>query len=133
MSVLAPVDLVFDFGLLYTYSMSDSNEIRKNVLRGGFVKNLIVWEPFNGKLRVFFSSTFTDTHRERNRIQQKILKDLQPIARSKKIPVTLVDMRYGVKDENTLAHQTWIACSNEIERCRLESSGIFFVCLQGNK
>eukprot|EP01038_Epipyxis_sp_PR26KG_P015326 gene15326-20654_t len=42
-------------------------------------------------------------------------------------------MRYGVKDENTLAHQTWIACSNEIERCRLESSGIVFVSLQGNK
>ena len=113
--------------------MSRKCELRKNALRGDFLKDSSLWRAYNGKLSVFFSSTFTDTHRERNLIQQSILQDLQAVARPSKIAVTLVDMRWGVKDENTSTHQTWISCSKEIERCRLESSGLFFVSLQSHK
>ena len=41
--------------------------------------------------------------------------------------------RFGVKDENTLDHMTWLACSRELERARNESMGIFFLSLQGHK
>ena len=113
--------------------MKERCAIRKNALHGDFLKDSSSWCAYNGKLNVFFSSTFTDTHCERNLIQQRILQDLQAVARPNKIAITLVDMRWGVKDENTATHQTWIACSNEIERCRLESSGLFFVSLQSHK
>ncbi len=49
------------------------------------------------------------------------------------VEVTFVDMRWGVRDENTQDHQTWIACSREIERCRDQSDGVFFISLQGDK
>ena len=42
-------------------------------------------------------------------------------------------MRWGVRDENTLDHQTWIACKQELLRCRKESVGLFFLSLQGDK
>jgi hypothetical protein len=82
---------------------------------------------------VLFSSTFTDTHRERDLLQQDILKRLQRDAEMHGVVVSFVDMRWGVKDENTLDHQTWLACSREIERCRVESDGVFFVSLQAHK
>jgi hypothetical protein len=84
---------------------------------------------------VFFSSTFTDTHQERNILQDEILKRLKEyvVSRDSNVVVSFVDMRWGVKDENTLDHQTWLACSEEIERCREESDGIFFMSLQSHK
>jgi hypothetical protein len=108
--------------------------LRRRVLEGGFSgMDSSVWVPIVGKLMVFFSSTFTDTHRERDILQKETLKKLQLHAKSENVVVSFVDMRWGVKDENTLDHQTWTACSREIERCRAESDGIFFVSLQSEK
>ena len=42
-------------------------------------------------------------------------------------------MRWGVRDENTLDHQTWVACKRELQRCYKESAGLFFLSLQGDK
>jgi len=109
-------------------------DIRKDVLRGELARHSSLrthWTPITGKLSVFFSSTFTDTHWARNILQNKTLKSLQAI--SDGVVISFVDMRFGVKDENTLDHQTWTACSKEIEMCRRESDGIFFVSLQGEK
>jgi energy-coupling factor transporter ATP-binding protein EcfA2 len=39
----------------------------------------------------------------------------------------------GVRDENTKDQNTWIACRNEIERCKNYSDGLFFLSLQGDK
>eukprot|EP01038_Epipyxis_sp_PR26KG_P008442 gene8442-11420_t len=104
-----------------------------NALCGGFMEDDQSWKPFDGRLSVFFSSTFTDTHIERNILQKNVLSNLQMVARPNKIPIMLVDMRWGVKDESTLNHQTWIECSKEIERCRNESTNLFFVSLQSQK
>ncbi len=92
-----------------------------------------LWRPLKSKLMVFFSSTFTDTHRERDILQNEVLPSLRKQAGPEGVEVTFVDMRWGVRDENTLDHQTWMACSREIERCRDESDGIFFISLQGDK
>ena len=47
--------------------------------------------------------------------------------------IIFVDMRWGVRDENTLEHRTWIECARELDRCMEESSGVFFLSLQSYK
>lgn len=90
------------------------------------------WIPSNSLL-VFVSSTFTDTHAERNLLVEVILPQLQQQAKADDVVVNFVDMRYGVRDENTLDHKTWFYCAKELERCRSESAGMFFLSLQGDK
>ena len=60
------------------------------------------------KLTIFFSSTFTDSHGERNIIMEELLPELQSRAKVHGVFVTFVDMRFGVKDENTKDHMTWL-------------------------
>ena len=84
-------------------------------------------------MMAFVSSTFTDTHAERNILLENVLPDLRDIARPYGIEINFVDMRWGVRNENTLDHMTWIACRRELERCRNESVGIFFLSLQSMK
>jgi hypothetical protein len=96
---------------------------------------LSTWEPPSTKMLIFVSSTFTDTQVERDILMRKIQPLLRARAAGHGIEVTFVDMRFGVKDENTLDHMTWIACRNELERCRAVSSGegVFFISLQAEK
>ena len=42
-------------------------------------------------------------------------------------------MRWGVRDENTSDHKTWIECANGIAWCKEESAGVCFLSLQGDK
>ena len=42
-------------------------------------------------------------------------------------------MRWGVKDENTLDHKTWIECAKGVQWCKESSVGIAFMSLQGDK
>jgi hypothetical protein len=47
--------------------------------------------------------------------------------------VSFSDMRFGVQDENTRHHETWVACKRELFRCFTKSNGIFFLSLQSEK
>jgi hypothetical protein len=67
---------------------------------------------------------------ERNILHAKILPDLQKKAILQDIQVILYDMRFGVKDENTLDHLTWISCRDAIDQCYEGSDGLFFLSLQ---
>ena len=74
------------------------------VLRGNFTAVLkdSFSKGFPRKLEVLLSSTFTDTHSERNVILKKIPRDLRTLADPYYgIEVSFVDMRYGVRDEST--------------------------------
>lgn len=93
----------------------------------------VMWASPRPQLLVFVSSTFTDTHRERNLLLEKILLDLRRQGASLGIEAVFVDMRYGVQDDNTLHHDTWVACKRELMRCYNESAGLFFLSLQGDK
>ena len=42
-------------------------------------------------------------------------------------------IRWGVPDENTDDHLTWIVCSAELQRCKRQSMGLFFLSLQSEK
>ena len=85
------------------------------------------------QLIIFVSSTFTDTHEERNILLEKVLIELRDIARPHGVEVILLDLRSGIPDENTLDHLTWIGCQRELNRCFFGSAGLFFLSLQGNK
>lgn len=66
------------------------------------------------KLKVFVSSTFTDTHLERNILLDEIVPYLKQLATPYNIQIVFVDMRYGVRDENTKDHMTWLARKSEL-------------------
>ncbi len=94
----------------------DMHRLRTAVLNGGFNcsslsdSNRTCWyEPF-WKLLVFVSSTFTDTVKERNIILEQTLKQLRHRGDLSGIQVSFVDMRWGVVDDNTLDHSTWLVC-----------------------
>jgi hypothetical protein len=71
-------------------------------------------------MTVFVSSTFLDTNLERDVLHRKIL--------------IFYDMRFGVKDENTLDHMTWVACKEAIQQCHEGSDGLFSsLSLQGDR
>jgi WD40 repeat protein len=85
------------------------------------------------KLMIFVSSTFTDTHKERNILHEKILPLLRAKVIETDVQIILYDMRFGVKDENTRNHMTWNICRDGIEQCCQESDGLFFLSLQSEK
>jgi WD40 repeat protein len=85
------------------------------------------------KLMVFVSSTFLDTNLERDILHRKILPDLQKKAQQYEVQVIFYDMRFGVKDENTRDHMTWVACKEAIEQCHVGSDGLFFLSLQADR
>ena len=91
-----------------------NNEINliKSVVTGNFRIFSIEKESIipTWKLIVFLSSTFTDTKNERNCLIDKILPKLSIEATSNEIQVIFIDMRWGIRDENTLDHKTWFEC-----------------------
>jgi hypothetical protein len=82
---------------------------------------------------VFGSSTFTDTHEERNILLSRVLLALREHGRPKGLEVIILDLRSGIPDENTLDHKTWPGCERELLRCFNGSAGLFFLSLQGDK
>ena len=111
-------------------------ESRLKVLCGEFVcssEQLKDWVMMSLDIVVFVSSTFTDTHVERNILLNVLLPELRKLGREQGVNVRFVDMRYGVKDESTLRQMTWEECVKELEKCFRESAGIAFFSLQGDK
>lgn len=51
------------------------------------------WRLPSKQILIFVSSTFTDTHLERNILAETILPNLQTLARKANMTVTLTDMR----------------------------------------
>jgi WD40 repeat protein/DNA replication protein DnaC len=84
-------------------------------------------------LMVFVSSTFDDSRMERDILHKNILPHLQAMGQQHGIQVILYDMRFGVKDENTLRHMTWVTCKEGIEQCHEGSDGLFFLSLQADR
>lgn len=86
----------------------DTCSVRLRVLCGNFNDyDTSKWRSPQWKLLVFVSSTFTDTNAERNVLMANILPSLRNAGLKVGIEVTFVDMRWGVRDENTLDHRTW--------------------------
>ena len=120
---------------LRTMMASTSEELRRHVLRGHFscLKTPSAWKTPSFKLLVFVSSTFTDTQLERDYLMDTLQFELRSVANVHEIQVILVDMRWGVRDENSCDHKTWEGCADMLHWCKEESQGLAFLSLQADK
>jgi hypothetical protein len=75
------------------------------------------------------SSTFTDTESERNLLIADVVPYLHEYARQRGFEFRLVEMRWGIREEASRAHQTSEICMAELERCQRESQGFSYVFL----
>lgn len=79
------------------------------------------------EIRVFLSSTFSDMNSERDRLV-KLFVRLRPLALSRGVNISLVDLRWGVTREEALSGKVLEICLREIDRCRP-----FFVGIVGHR
>ncbi|GMT33781.1 hypothetical protein PFISCL1PPCAC_25078, partial [Pristionchus fissidentatus] len=85
-------------------------------------------KPLSKLVRVFTSSTFTDTTVERNALMEDVYPRLKEHCREMHgLDFQVVDMRWGVRDEATDDHMTTKLCINEIGNCQRLSVGPNFV------
>jgi hypothetical protein len=111
-------------------------EARRLVLRGKFAasqEDYKKWKLPSWKLLVFISSTFTDTLEERNCLTNDVKPIVTQLGSEHDIDVVFIDMRWGIRDQNTLDHKTWEECHREIMRSQNESAGLSFISLQSHK
>uniref|UniRef100_A0A0K0EPQ8 NACHT domain-containing protein n=1 Tax=Strongyloides stercoralis TaxID=6248 RepID=A0A0K0EPQ8_STRER len=84
--------------------------------------------PTSKIVRVFTSSTFTDTSLERNMLMEEVYPNLKKYCREMHgLDFQVVDMRWGIRDEATDDHMTTKLCLNEIKNCQKISLGPNFV------
>ena len=81
----------------------------------------------NRQIRVFLSSTFSDMHAERSALV-KTFDTLKIEANKRNVNLSLVDLRWGVTDEEARSGKVISVCLNEIEH-----SHPFFIGLLGNR
>jgi hypothetical protein len=80
-------------------------------------------------LRVFLSSTFSDTMLEWRFFLQDVVPYLKVCARNRGLDFDVSDLRFGNKHEESLSLDTRLA---ELERCRNESAEVFCLVLLGD-
>ena len=122
-------------------SSAEVTALRGQVLKGAFSIDSLgydhdLWEQKPFVLMFFTSSTFTDTQRERNLLMTRIVvrsRHRLENSGTQGVSILPLDMRFGVRDENSQEHLTWIICHKELQRCSKLSSGIFFISLQSDK
>ena len=124
--------MVFDFSSFDESVLEDRFRI---VLSGLFFDaNILNGLPIpKKKLMTFISSTFTDTHIERDVLQSTLLPKLRKAGREHGIDVVMMDLCFGIPEDAIKYHTTWEDCMREVERCRQESGGLFFISLQAGK
>ncbi|XP_070554535.1 NACHT domain- and WD repeat-containing protein 1-like [Ptychodera flava] len=84
--------------------------------------------PSNARVvRIFTSSTFTDTVHERNALMERVYPRLKKFCQERGYEFQVVDMRWGIRDEATDDHMGTELCLREIEACQKLSSGPNFV------
>ncbi|EDO40517.1 predicted protein, partial [Nematostella vectensis] len=96
--------------------------------------NLEVKVPNTDKIvRIFTSSTFTDTQAERNTLMERVYPKLKEFCQEHGYEFQVVDMRWGVRDASTDDHATTELCLCELKACQKLSTGPNFVTFFGQK
>jgi hypothetical protein len=79
-------------------------------------------------VRIFLSSTFSDTHAERDYLIAYIYPKLKQYCKSEhNIDFQILDMRWGINHELTNSHMATTICLNEIKLCQNFSLGPNFI------
>jgi len=100
-----------------------------SILKGHWKQNMI--QP--NIVRVFISSTFTNTKAERDFLMRDVYPFMQELCKMLGLEFETVDMCWGVRESTTKSHNTSILCMKEIKKCLAMSLGPTFICLIGNK
>ena len=90
-------------------------------------------QPHSRLVRVFTSSTFTDTKQERNALMERVYPALKSFCHQLGYHFQVVDMRWGVRDEATNDHRTNELCLKEIVTCQKLSTGPSFITMLSHK
>ena len=111
--------------------MSFNIDIVKDILNGKYNR---IPDLRKKVIRIFFSSTFTDTNAERDYLIENIYPRLKDYCKAKHdLDFQSVDMRWGIPSDATEYHGTTELCLKEIRNCREYSLGPNFVTLIGQK
>jgi hypothetical protein len=89
--------------------------------------------PALRKVSIFVSSTFTDTQQERDHLIKNVYPGLSRYAASKGMEFVPSEMRWGIRQEASDAHETSAICMAELSRCQAESFGVNYVLILGDK
>ncbi|KAK3095848.1 hypothetical protein FSP39_019955 [Pinctada imbricata] len=84
-------------------------------------------------VRIFTSSTFTDTKYERNRLMEHAYPRMKEFCQMKGYEFQVVDMRWGIQHEAANDHSTVDLCLQELRNCQRLSTGPNFVSLLSHK
>ncbi|XP_077979004.1 NACHT and WD repeat domain-containing protein 2-like [Glandiceps talaboti] len=84
-------------------------------------------------VRVFMSSTFTDTKEERNALMYHAVPKLKRFCQEMGYEFQIVDMRWGIPDDAANDHMTAQLCLQEVRNCQMISTGPNFVTLLSHK
>lgn len=108
----------------------DLNTVR-DILNGRYNRIPDLRKKF---VRIFLSSTFTDTNAERDYLIEKIYPQLKEYCKQNyDLDFQSVDMRWGIPSDAYEYHGTTELCLNEIKNCKKFSIGPSFVTLIGQK
>lgn len=111
--------------------MSFDIEIVRNILSGKYSR---VPDLRKKVIRIFLSSTFTDTNSERDHLIETVYPRLKDYCkREHDLDFQSVDMRWGIPSDAHEYHGTTELCLNEIKNCKKYSLGPNFVTLVGQK
>ena len=83
------------------------------------------------EVRVFLSSTFADMQTERDYLLAKVFPELRRICREREVTLTEIDLRWGVREEDSRNGLTVEICLQEIDRCRTHPP--FFIGMMGER
>ena len=72
-------------------------------------------------LKVFVSSTFSDTKAERNYLMREVYPRIRQFCSSIGIDFSVVDFRWGIRDQVSNDHLTTEICLAEIDKCYKQS------------
>ncbi|KAH9502559.1 hypothetical protein Btru_068995 [Bulinus truncatus] len=84
-------------------------------------------------VRIFLSSTFSDTRAERNGLAREAYPKLRDYCTELGLSFQVVDLRWGVTSEATNNHLTTKICLLELENCQKVSVGPSCIALIGNR
>lgn len=127
------IDSLTDFKVLISLSMSNKiqQETDINLAHRAYGGDLSLDYPSSAKIvRIFTSSTFTDTKFERNAWMEKAYPRLKRYSQARGYEFQVVDMRWGVRDEATDDHRGTELCLRELELCQTLSTGPNFIILK---
>jgi len=82
------------------------------------------WET----VRIFISSTFEDMHAERDYLVKQVFPELREWCELRKLNLVDIDLRWGVKEEDTKNKNVVDVCMKRIDDARP-----FFICLLGQR